>query len=479
MTKEKKSSPPARDLDEPVDALWSGRLSGGVHPAVQRFTRSIQFDKRLARWDIQGTAAHVRMLARQNIISDQDAETILGGLTQVRAEIERGIFPFRDELEDIHMNIEHRLIEVIGEVGAKVHAGRSRNDQVALDVALYCLDVSKRWRISFVEVIAQLVVRAEELKLELFPGWTHMQSAQPVSWGHYLLSFAEMFGRDYRRLELFEEMNSTSPLGAGALGGSSLDLDPESTAAELGFRDSFANSYDVVGNRDTVLELMQIATQLMIHLSRLAEDFVYLSSTPVGWLELPDSLCTGSSMMPQKKNPDLLELMRGRTASVIGHGNAVSVLLKGLPTSYHRDLQQDKEHLFAVVDIVSDALEVLIPLLEGFSVNQERVAENIEGGYLMATDLAEHLVEKGVPFREAHRQVGRLVGYCVDNSISLSEVSLEKLREFLPDSEIEPAQFLVPRKALERRKHKGSTGFSSIESQLGTWRRWLGTKSGS
>ena len=479
MTKEKKPSRPVGSSDEKVGALWSGRFSGGVHPAVQRFTRSIQFDQRLASWDIQGTSAHVRMLARQNIISAQDAETLLGGLDQVRQEIEIGSFPFRDELEDIHMNIEHRLIELVGEVGAKVHSGRSRNDQVALDVALYCLDVSCQWKRLIIEVIGRLVSRAEELQLELFPGWTHMQSAQPLSWGHYLLSFAEMFGRDFRRLEVFEELNSTCPLGAGALAGSSLQLDPESTAEELGFFDSFANSYDVAGNRDTVLELMQTATQLMIHLSRLAEDFVYLSSTPVSWIELPDALCTGSSMMPQKKNPDLLELMRGRSASVIGHGNAVAVLLKGLPTSYHRDLQQDKEHLFSVVDVVSDSLEVLVPLLEGFSINLERVAETTENGYLMATDLAEHLVEQGVPFREAHRQVGRLVGYCVENSVALSEVGVHKLREFLPESEIDPSEFLVPRNALERRKHKGSTGFSSVQSQLETWRGWLSTKRGS
>jgi argininosuccinate lyase len=316
------------------------------------------------------------------------------------------------------------------------------------------------------------VGRAEGLTESLFPAWTHMQAAQPVSWAHYLLAFAEMLGRDHGRLEDFDRRHSVSPLGAGALSGSSLDLAPDLTAADLGFDESFANSYDVAGDRDMLIELSQIATQIMIHLSRLAEDFIYLSSTPVGWVELPDELCTGSSMMPQKKNPDLLELIRGKAASVIGHSQALAVLVKGLPTSYHRDLQQDKEHLFASVDIVTDSLEILGLLFEGFRVREERIAEALRGGFLMATELAEHLVERGVPFRRAHRLVGELVKCCGEKGIGLENLTFEEIRARIPECGENVGALLRPEAALARR-HKGSTGLSPVRDQIARWRRWL------
>ncbi|MGW8179995.1 MAG: argininosuccinate lyase, partial [bacterium] len=294
--------------------------------------------------------------------------------------------------------------------------------------------------------------------------------------GHYLLAIAEMLGRDYEMLHSYGYRHSVSPLGAGALSGTSLQIDPESSARDLGFRESFGNSYDVAGDRDSLLELVQISTQIMLHLSRLAEDFIYFNSTAVRWIDLPDSLCTGSSMMPQKKNPDSLELMRGKTASVIGHANALTVLLKGLPTSYQRDLQQDKVHLFETVDLVTDSLEILGVLLSGFVLQTERSRAELKDGFLMATELAEYLVGKGVPFRSAHASVGRLVAFCIEHDKRLEELSSEELCSVIPECDAEAVAALQPEKVLETRTHKGSTGLSSIETQLTHWRDWTGSR---
>lgn len=461
------------DRQEKNATLWSGRFSAGVHPVIQRYTRSIHFDKRLADQDIRGSEAHVRMLAAQGIISEADRDLILSGLGKIRDEIEAGTFPFRDALEDIHMNIEARLRELVGEPAERLHTGRSRNDQVALDVRIFCLETAESWRRDIVDAVGLLVDRAETLKADLFPAWTHLQAAQPISWAHYLLGFAAMLARDEARLESYAARHSVSPLGAGALSGSSLPLDPEATAGQLGFDSVFWNSYDVVGDRDFALELSQIACQVMIHLSRLSEDGIYLSSTPVGWVELPDALCTGSSMMPQKKNPDLLELTRGKSASVIGHSQALTVLVKGLPTSYHRDLQQDKEHLFAIGDIVADALKVLQVFLDGFEVRLDRSSGALANGFLMATELAEYLVSRGVPFRTAHRRVGELVAHCVAEGAVLQDLPLEEILRLVPEADRDVVSVLDPGSVLSRRTHRGSTGLAAIERQIGDWRGWL------
>lgn len=450
---------------------WIGRFKADLDLKVQKFTRSLNLDRRLASYDIRGSRAHVRMLAARGIITQQDEESILKGLLQIEQEIKSNEFPYRDELEDIHMNIEYRLQEIVGEAGGRIHTGRSRNDQVALDLKMFCLEMAMTWRGQIGELQRVFLERAQELKGDLFPGWTHLQAAQPVSWGHYMLAFCEMLERDDRRLASYQQLHSYSPLGAGALAGSTLSLDTERTAQELGFSSAFNNSYDVVGDRDFILELLQIASQVMLHLSRFAEDFIYLSSTPVGWIELPDSLCTGSSMMPQKKNPDLLELTRGKTASVLGHTSAITSLLKGLPTSYHRDLQQDKEHLFSAVDTVEDTLEVIPLVVSHFKVNKERVEEALRQGFLMATDLAEYLVTRDVPFREAHQRVGKLVAYCVDQGLTLDQVPLEKLQKFAPECGPEVSEVLRLESFQKRRWHKGSPGLVSIEEQIARWEK--------
>jgi argininosuccinate lyase len=413
------------------------------------------------------------MLSKQGILAKADEEAILGGLDEVESEIKSETFPYRDELEDIHMNIEARLQELIGEPGRRVHTARSRNDQVSLDLKLFCLDVASEWIGLLTAAIGILVGRADEYKKELYPAWTHMQAAQPLSWGHYLLSFVEMLGRDHDRLESYLERHSVNPLGAGALSGTSLPINPDQSARDLGFSESFRNSYDVAGDRDAVLELVQISTQVMLHLSRMAEDFIYFNSTPVQWIELPDSLCTGSSMMPQKKNPDVLELVRGKSASVIGHANALAVLLKGLPTSYQRDLQQDKVHLFDTVDLVTDSLEVLEVLLEGFSLRTDRSHAALRQGFLMATELAEYLVRNGVPFRSAHAKVGRLVAFCIEQRKAMEELSAEELVSVIPECGPGALAALEPNQVLKTRTHRGSTGLSSIEAQISHWREWV------
>jgi len=425
-------------MDDPLkpnkQQLWGGRFGQDLDDKVLRYTQSLHLDRRLAEFDLMGSRAHVRMLGEQRILDAAVVEKILKGLDRVEKEIRSGTFPFREELEDIHMNIEKRLIELVGEVGACLHSGRSRNDQVAVDLRLYCLHRSRTWCGLLLDLIDKFVAKAESLLTELFPGWTHMQSAQPISWAHYLLAFVEMFHRDYLRLVHFDRLHSVSPLGGGALSGSSV---------------------------------------IMIHLSRLAEDFVYMTSTPVSWVALPDAFCTGSSMMPQKKNPDVFELIRGKTAAVIGHNNAVQVLLKGLPSSYQRDLQEDKTHLFPVVDIVESTLEIVAFMIGGFQVRTEKTSEALKEGFLLATDLAEYLVGFGVPFRTAHEKVGGLVRHCLESGLRFEDLSLEQIQAAIPEAGPEVLEVIDLRNYLSRRKFAGSCGEDPIRRRIDYWKEWI------
>lgn len=452
-------------------ALWAGRLLE-TDPLVRKYTCSLDWDRKLALYDIRGSRAHVLMLKNTGNLTKAEYELILEGLKTIEAEIDEGTFRYREELEDIHMNIESRLQELIGATGAKLHSARSRNDQVQLDSRLFMMDTAHTWQGLLLETCSTLVSKAESQRQQLFPAWTHLQSAQPISWGHYFLALAEMLYRDYRRLESFISLHDYSPLGAGALSGTSLWTDPEFTARELGFSRSFTNSYDAVGERDAFLEILQIATQIMVHLSRMAEDWIYMTSTAVGWIELPDQVCTGSSMMPQKKNPDLLEITRGKAATVIGHANAAAVLLKGLPTSYHRDLQQDKVHLFESAEIVADALQVMTLAAKGLEPVQDRISNSLRQGFLMATELAEYFVSLGIPFREAHNLVARLVGDCLARDCGLEALPLEVFRREVPSCGEEVYSRLNPESVLKR-KGSGSTGLESIKAQLESWRERL------
>ena len=465
-----------RDNRSGSQPLWGGRFREAPEDLLESYCCSLHLDRRLALFDLEGTRAHVRMLARQGILSAQDESLILEASEQIELEILDQTFSYRPELEDIHMNVERRLHELAGDAGRKVHTGRSRNDQVLLDLKMFCLKTVDQWLDSLEAVLGVVVERAEALQKALLPAWTHLQTAQPISWAHYLLAFCEMLARDHERLLCYRTRHAVSPLGAGALAGSSLPLDPAGTAAELGFERSFGNSYDVVGDRDFVLELLQIASQLMIHVSRLAADFVYFNSSAVGWVALPDSLCTGSSMMPHKKNPDLLELARGKAASVVGHSHSLATLLSGLPTSYHRDLQQDKEHLFAAVDLTSSTLPVMAAVLGRFEVREDRCREALEDSFAVATDLAEHLVRQGVPFRTAHERVGQLVAHCLEKGLRLERLDLPQLQSLIPEANRETLDVLRPESALQARQYPGSAGIIPTRQRLQYWRQWLTSK---
>ncbi len=453
--------------------VWGGRFSGALDERVLRYTGSLHIDKRLASYDILGSKAHSKMLGKVGVLSADEVKLIHQGLDTIASEFESGTFPLRPELEDIHMNIETRLKELIGATAAKLHSGRSRNDQVALDFKLYCLDMAQECRGLLLQTIEALVNTAERDRDVVVPACTHVQAAQPISWGHYLLAFVEMFKRDCSRLGEYASRHSVSPLGAGALSGSSLPLDPAFTAKELGFATHFKNSYDVVGDRDFALELLQIFSQFMIHVSRFAEDMVFLSSTWVKFVELPDALCTGSSMMPQKKNPDVLELMRGKSAGVIAAEFGLATLLKGLPSSYNRDLQEDKLQVFTAADTVLETAALLPVVVQELVLNLPRIQTALSQGYLVATDIAEFLVSNGVPFRESHELVGRFVGQLLKAGKALEEASDAEFREAFPMLSSVPREVLSCSRALAVRKYPGSAGTASVQWQIDQQRAWL------
>ncbi len=411
---------------------WGGRFAAHTDKTVEAFTASIHFDRRLYREDIAGSLAHCRMLAATGIVAPAEAAAIERGLAEILAEIEAGSFPFRAELEDIHMNVEARLLEKIGPVAGKLHTARSRNDQIALDLRLYV-------RAAIVETVARLVALQETLldvarrhAAVVMPGYTHLQRAQPVLFAHHLLAYFEMFQRDIERLRENYRRADVSPLGAGALAGVPYPIDREQVARELGLAGVTRNSIDAVADRDFVAEYHFAAALVMMHLSRLAEEIVLWSTAEFGFVELDDAFATGSSIMPQKKNPDVAELTRGKTGRVYGHLVAILTILKGLPLAYNRDLQEDKEGLFDTVDTLLACLEVFRPLLATMRVHGERTQRLAEESFALATDLADYLARKGLPFREAHEVVGGLVRRCLAEGKTFAELSLADYRQASP-----------------------------------------------
>src|SRR3990170_8994978 len=372
---------------------------------------SLPFDRRLYKYDIQGSIAHARMLAKQGIITEKEAELIVMGLSSIREEIEKGEFPFRPEHEDIHMNIEARLYEKIGEVAGRLHTARSRNDQVALDMRLFIKEAVAETLQRLAELQKALLGLAEKNKGLAMPGYTHLQRAQPVLLAHHLLAYLEMFQRDKGRFQDCGKRADVLPLGSGALAGVPYPIDRESLARELGFKEVSANSLDAVSDRDFVLEYQAAAAITMVHLSRLAEEIVLWSSAEFGFVEVGEEYATGSSIMPQKRNPDAAELVRGKSGRVFGHLTGFLATMKALPLSYNRDMQEDKEALFDTVDTLNSCLEIMAGMLGGLRMNKERMEQAAREGYILATDLADYLVKKGMPFREAHRTVKELVAY--------------------------------------------------------------------
>ncbi|NLW25091.1 MAG: argininosuccinate lyase [Clostridia bacterium] len=412
--------------------LWGGRFSKNTDELVEDFHSSISFDKRLYYWDIKGSIAHARMLGKQGIITQEEAQKIIRGLEEILKDIEAGKVEFDVSAEDIHMNIEVLLTQKIGAVGKKLHTGRSRNDQVALDTRLYLREEIDNLRELLKKLLAALLELAEKHLDTVLPGYTHLQRAQPVTLAHHLMAYFQMFSRDLERLADCQKRVNVLPLGAGALAGTTFPLDREQVARELGFSSVSLNSMDAVSDRDFVLEFLGAASIIMMHFSRFCEELIFWSSQEVQFIEIDDAYSTGSSIMPQKKNPDVAELIRGKTGRVYGNLMAMLTIMKGLPLAYNKDMQEDKERLFDTVDTLKKCLLVFTPMLVTMQVNKEKMLEASKGGFTNATDLADYLVKKGLPFRDAHEVVGKLVAYCLSNTKNLDDLTLEEFQGFSP-----------------------------------------------
>ncbi len=454
--------------------LWGGRFAEEMDALCERMNASIDVDRALYREDIEGSKAHARMLAAIGVLTDEELAAILAGLDEIRAEIERGELAFRAELEDIHMHIEARLTEKIGEAGKKLHTARSRNDQVATDFRLH---LRRRMR-GIVEEIRglqrALVAQAERWAEAVMPGFTHLQVAQPVTFGFHLLAYVEMLDRDAGRMEDAIRRMNECPLGAAALAGTTFPIDREMTARELGFARPCRNAMDAVASRDFALEFLAAAAIHAVHLSRFAEELVLWTSPFFGFVELPDRFCTGSSIMPQKKNPDIPELARGKTGGIIGALAAMLALVKALPLAYNKDLQEDKGHALRVLD----ELEMLVPafasIVAGMKPNPARMRKAAEEGFATATDLAEMLVREGVPFREAHEVVGKAVAWCVKHDKRLEELPAEVAQSLHPKLSPEMIARLSVDRAVAARRHPGGTAPEEVRRQCAFWKQKLG-----
>ncbi len=408
--------------------LWGGRFSKDSNKLMEDFHSSISFDRRLYRYDIQGSIAHARMLGQAGIITAEEARQIIDGLQELLKDIEEGKIRFSPAAEDIHMNIESLLSERIGEAGKKLHTGRSRNDQVAVDTRLFVKDEIRRTQQLLIELMELLLRLAEEHAATVMPGYTHLQIAQPVTLGHHLLAYYEMFSRDWGRLQDCCRRADYSPLGAGALAGTTYPLDRHMTAKELGFAGPTENSMDSVSDRDYIIEYVAAVSLIMMHLSRFCEEIILWASQEWAFIELDDEYSTGSSIMPQKKNPDIAELVRGKTGRVYGHLMSLLTMMKGLPLAYNKDMQEDKEALFDTVDTVQKCLLIFTAMLDTVKFRQERMRQVAGKGFSNATDLADYLVTKGMSFREAHHVVGNLVAYCIDKGTPLESLRLEEIQ---------------------------------------------------
>jgi argininosuccinate lyase len=446
--------------------LWGGRFGGGTAGSVEAFTASIDVDARLYRHDIAGSIAHAKMLARQRIIPPRDARKIVRGLKAIHDEIERGAFHFSSADEDIHMNIERRLTEKIGAAGEKLHTGRSRNDQVALDMRLFLREEIAAISASLKALQHEIALTAKKNLDVIMPGYTHLQRAQPVLFSHHLLAYFDMFERDRERFSSCLERVNVLPLGAGALAGTSFPIDRAYVAKLLDFPRLSKNSIDAVSDRDFVLEFASAAAILFVHLSRLAEELILWSSHEFGFIELPEAYCTGSSMMPQKKNPDVPELIRGKSGRVFGHLQALLTIMKGLPLAYNRDLQEDKIPLFDTVDTVKASLAMVRELARGMKINKAKMRTAVQDGFMNATDLADYLVVNGLPFRRAHAVSGRLVQHCIDRGCRIEELSLTELKAFSPKIEKDVYKYLSAEAIVRRRRSHGGTARANVLRRL-------------
>ena len=450
----------------PSVKLWGGRFAESTAASVEAFSASIDYDSRLYRYDIAGSKAHATMLADNGLLSTDELKAIIDGLAAIEKEIDNGEFEFLQELEDVHMNIEQALADRIGPAGAKLHSARSRNDQVALDLKLYLRDQCDLL-VDLLDSVRHGFTRLARTYLgDIMPGYTHMQRAQPVLVSHHLLAYFEMFSRDRGRLLDCRRRINISPLGGAAMAGTGLPIEREQVAELLGFDGVTANSMDTAGDRDFAIEFVSCCTQIQLHLSRLCEELVLWAGSEFDFVEIGDRFCTGSSIMPQKKNPDIAELVRGKSGRVVGSLMTLLTIMKGLPLTYNRDLQEDKEPVFDAVDTVSASLSIIAELLENLKFNTEKMIDATKSGFMTATDLADYLVLKDVPFREAHGIVGRIVSYCIDRGCELVDLTVQDMQQFSPVIEKDVYEVISIDGSVQSRISTGGTSLQRVEEAL-------------
>lgn len=447
------------------DMMWGGRFTKAEEKNALDFNASISYDCRMYREDIAGSIAHAKMLAAHGIISKEDQEKITKGLLSIKKEIDEGTFPFSVELEDIHMNIEKRLTEEIGDAGARLHTARSRNDQCALDLHMYMKRNIARLSEKLIAVLEALLAASKKYQDVILPGYTHMQRAQPVLFAHHMLAYFAMLERDFKRLEDCYDMCDMSPIGACALAGTTYPTHPEEEANDLHFASVYGNSLDAVSDRDYLLQFLSFASICAMHLSRLSEEFIYWSTSEFQFIELDDGYSTGSSIMPQKKNPDMCELIRGKTGRVYGHLIGLLTVMKGLPLAYDKDMQEDKEGVFDALDTLYFALDIYAGMISTMTVNGEHTRAVLESDFSNATDMADYLAKKGLPFRQAHAVVGNAVHYCIEHHKVLLDLSMEEFKAMSPLIEEDIKEALSIENCVKNRESYGGTGPKSVERQ--------------
>lgn len=446
--------------------LWEGRFTKNTNLLLEKFNASITFDKRMYNEDIVGSIAHSKMLLKQNIIDNKEQMELEKGLKQIKSEIENGEFVFKIEDEDIHMAIEKRLTEIIGPIAGKLHTARSRNDQVALDIRMYVRSQAKEIKQLLINMENVLYTLSEKHKSTIIPGYTHLQRAQPILFSHHLLAYFQMFKRDISRIDDFIERSDEMPLGAGALAGTTFNLDRHFVAKELGFSKPTVNSLDSVSDRDFIIELASIISIVSMHLSRFSEEIIIWCTSEFSFIRLDDAFATGSSIMPQKKNPDIAELVRGKSGRIYGNLIAILTTMKALPLAYNKDMQEDKEGIFDSIDNIKICIEIFYEMLSTMEVNESGILESMKKGFLNATDVADYLAKNGMPFRQAHKVVGEIVSYCEQNGISIDDMKLEDFLKFSNVFKEDVLDAITIENCVNNRNSYGGTSIKNVTMQL-------------